>query len=100
MIAPRSAAANPTSVNTSTAASRIFRRVASDRTWRAIAYIPPEFRLCAELPDHGHRNNPDLAKEPNSALGPVIRSPAGGRPTDHIEPASAAVLLIAMFVRR
>src|ERR1700760_2604335 len=38
MIAPRSAAANPTSLNTSTAASRIFRRVASDRTWRAIAY--------------------------------------------------------------
>src|ERR1700760_2604334 len=34
--------------------------------------LPPEFRLCAELPDHGHRNNPDLANETNRAAGRVI----------------------------
>jgi hypothetical protein len=28
------------------------------------------------------------------------RSPAGGRPRDHVEPASADVLPIAIFVRR
>ena len=31
--------------------------------------LPPEYRLCAELPDHGRRNNPDLAKERNRAAG-------------------------------
>src|ERR1700742_4006865 len=100
MIAPRSAAANPTSVNTSTAASRIFRRVASDRTWRAMAYYlrssgcALSFRTVGVAPFltwkeslTGRRAGPD-------------RSPDGDRPRDHVEPASADVLAIAIFERR
>src|SRR5260370_34564761 len=64
MIAARSAAAYPTSSKTSTAASRIFRRVACDRTCRAIA--PPEFRYGLRLTD------PWCAEVPNPAPSPGL----------------------------
>src|SRR5271169_1668654 len=98
MIAPRSAAAYPTSSNTSTAASRIFRRVASDRTWRAIVcHLRSSGLLCLDsgpsVSDHFF-----LGGKPNSRPPYVTRSPDARDRGDQPEPASAEVLLIAIAV--
>src|ERR1700760_4388656 len=60
--------------------------------------LPPEFRLCAELPDMAIATILTWQKS-LTGRGPGRRSPPGRRPRDHVEPASAAVLPIAMLVR-
>src|ERR1700679_2323013 len=100
MIAPRSAAANPTSLNTSTAASRIFRRVASDRTWRAIAYYLRTSGCALSFRTMAVAAILTWQKTLTGRRGGPNRSPAGGRSRDHVEPANADVLAIAIFVRR